>query len=165
MTLRAARIALVCAVALYCSFVVFNNLFDYDTNFQFVRHVLLMDTTFPGNHSMWRALSAHSWPTIFYFGIIVWETTTALLCWWGASQMLKAAKRPAAVFHQSKNIAIAGLVLGSMLWLVAFLAVGGEWFLMWQSKLWNGQETAARLFVIFGIALLFVAQPDSDGQP
>jgi len=164
-TLRAARIALVCAVALFCSFVVFTNLADYDTNFQFVRHVLSMDTTFPGNHSMWRAVSGHSWHTLFYCGIIFWEATCALLCWWGAFQMAKAAKRSAAAFHQSKNIAIAGVLLGSLLWLVGFLAVGGEWFLMWQSKLWNGQEAAARLFVIFGIVLLFLAQPDTDGQP
>jgi predicted small integral membrane protein len=164
-TLRAAKIGLVCAVALYYSLVVFNNLTDYDTNFQFVRHVLSMDTIFPGEHSTWRALTAHSWHTLFYGGIIVWESTSALLSWWGALQMSKAMKRSAEAFHQSKNIAIAGLVLGLLLWLVAFIAIGGEWFLMWQSKLWNGQETAARLFVIFGIVLLFLVQPDAEGQP
>jgi len=165
MTLRAAKIAMVCAAALYYSLVVFNNLTDYDTNFQFVRHVLSMDTIFPGEHSVWRALTAHSWHTLFYGGIIVWESTSALLCWWGALQMAKAMKRSAETFHQSKNIAIAGLVLGLLLWLVAFIAVGGEWFLMWQSKLWNGQETAARLFVIFAILLVFLALPDAEAQP
>jgi predicted small integral membrane protein len=50
------------------------------------------------------------------------------------------------------------------MWLVAFLSVGGEWFLMWQSKMWNGQDMPARMFAVIGIVLLFLAQPDTDGQ-
>ena len=48
MTLRAAKVLLVFAVAIFYSFVVFNNVTDYDSNYQFVRHVLMMDSTFPG---------------------------------------------------------------------------------------------------------------------
>jgi predicted small integral membrane protein len=58
MTLRAAKTALVFGVALYYLLVVFNNLTDYESNYQFIRHVLMMDSTFPGNHGMWRALNA-----------------------------------------------------------------------------------------------------------
>ena len=45
-------------VALFYSFVVLNNITDYDSNYQFVRHVLMMDSTFPGNHGMWRAINS-----------------------------------------------------------------------------------------------------------
>jgi predicted small integral membrane protein len=31
------------------------------------------------------------------------------------------------------------------MWLVAFLDVGGEWFLMLQWNTWNGQEEAFRM--------------------
>jgi predicted small integral membrane protein len=51
------------------------------------------------------------------------------------------------------------------MWLVAFLSVGGEWFLMWQSKMWNGQDAAFRVFTVVGILLLLLAQPDTEGQP
>ena len=51
------------------------------------------------------------------------------------------------------------------MWMVAFLSVGGEWFLMWQSKVWNGQEAAFRMFAVIGIVLLLVAQPDAEAQP
>jgi predicted small integral membrane protein len=51
------------------------------------------------------------------------------------------------------------------MWLVAVLSVGAEWFLMWQSKTWNGQEAAFRMFTVVGIVLLIVVQPDTDGQP
>ena len=56
---RAAKIALVFAVAIYYSFVVFNNLTDYDSNYQFVRHTLTMDTTFPGQS---RHVARHPFP-------------------------------------------------------------------------------------------------------
>jgi predicted small integral membrane protein len=49
-----------------------------------------------------------------------------------------------------------------LLWLVAFLIVGGEWFLMWQSQVWNGREPAFHMFIVTGIVLLLVAQPDRD---
>jgi predicted small integral membrane protein len=52
------------------------------------------------------------------------------------------------------------------MWFVAFLSIGGEWFLMWQSKNWNGQDDAAfRMFTVVGIVLLLVALPEREGQP
>jgi len=43
--------------------------------------------------------------------------------------------------------------------------VGAEWFLMWQSHIWNGQEAAFRMFAVVGIVLLIVMQADTDTQP
>jgi hypothetical protein len=42
--------------------------------------------------------------------------------------------------------------------------VGGERFLMWQSATWNGVETAFRLGVILGAVLVYLVQPDGDGN-
>jgi predicted small integral membrane protein len=58
MTLRIAKVLLVFAVAAFYSFVVLNNTTDYSSNYQFVRHVLMMDSTLFGNHGMWRALNS-----------------------------------------------------------------------------------------------------------
>lgn len=44
------------AVGLFYLLVVFNNLTDYNSNYQLVHHVLMMDSTFPGNAGMWRAM-------------------------------------------------------------------------------------------------------------
>jgi predicted small integral membrane protein len=159
---RAAKIALVFGVAIFYTFVVFNNLTDYDSNYQFVRHVLMMDSTFPGNHGMWRAINAPWMHTAFYISIISWEALTMLLCWWGAARMLRAFNAHGAEFDRAKNVATAALTLGLMMWLVAFLSVGGEWFLMWQSKSWNGQDAAFRMFAVIGIVLLLVAQPERE---
>jgi predicted small integral membrane protein len=162
MMLRATKTLLVFAVAIFYTFVVFNNVTDYDSNYQFVRHVLMMDSTFPGNHGMWRAINSPAVHTAFYVSIIAWEIATMALCWWGGIGMLKARRGTAAEFSRAKGVAVAALTLSLLMWLLAFLGVGGEWFLMWQSKSWNGQDAAFRMFTVVGIVLLVVAQPEAE---
>jgi predicted small integral membrane protein len=36
---------------------------------------------------------------------------------------------------------------------------------MWQSRMWNGQEAAFRMFTVVGVILLIFLQPDAEGQP
>jgi len=165
MILRMAKTLLVLAIAVFYSFVVLNNTTDYDSNYQFVRHVLMMDSTFPGNRGMWRALNSPAWHTAFYLSIIAWEVITMILCWWGGVRLVGALRGTAQAFNRSKRIAISGLAVAMLMWLVAFLSVGGEWFLMWQSKTWDGQDAAFRMFTVVGIVLLLVAQPETEGQP
>ena len=59
-------------------------------------------------------------------------------------------------FNAGKDLAVAGLVLGLLLWFGGFLVVGGEWFQMWQSKTWNGQEAAFRFVACIGLVLIFL---------
>ena len=161
---RIAKIALVAGVAIFYSFIVFNNLTDFDSNYQFVRHVLMMDSTFPGNHGMWRAINAPAIHIAFYISIIAWEIVTTILLWWGVGRMVAALRFPAWRFHAAKQISSAALTLSLLMWLVAFLAVGGEWFLMWQSRTWNGQDAAARNFAVVVLVLLILAQPETDAH-
>lgn len=164
MIVRAAKFLLVAAVAGFCTLLVLNNTTDYDSNYQFVRHVMMMDSTFPSNHAMWRAVNTPAFHTAFYLSIIAWESVTMVLCWWGAVQLGQSLRGTAARFQAAKKWAIAGLSLSLLMWLVAFLTVGGEWFLMWQSKTWNGQETAFRMFTVVGIVLLFLVQRETEDQ-
>ena len=87
-----------------------------------------------------------------------------VLAWWGGIRLARTLRAPAA-FNHAKKLAIAALTVSLLMWLVAFLSVGGEWFLMWQSKTWNGQDPAFHMFTVVGLVLLLVAQPDADGQP
>ncbi len=165
MTLRTIKTMLVLGVAIFYSLVVFNNITDYDSNYQFVRHVLMMDSTFPGNRGMWRAINSPLLHTAFYVSIIAWESITMLLCYWGGYRMAQALRGTASAFHLAKRISIVALTLSLLMWLIAFLSVGAEWFLMWQSRTWNGQDPAFRMFAIVGIVLMIVVQPDRDDQP
>jgi len=47
-------------------------------------------------------------------------------------------------------------------WYFAFLTVGGEWFLMWQSRTWNGQEAALRMFHGDGLEPIFLNLREDD---
>jgi predicted small integral membrane protein len=163
-TLRAAKIILLAAVALFYTLVVFNNTTDYDSNYQFVHHVLLMDTTFPGNHGLWRAIHPNILQIVFYDGIIAWEAFTTVLAWIGVVRLARVLRKPAAVFNRTKRTAVIALTAAMLLWFVAFISVGGEWFLMWQSKIWNGQEAAFRMFACIGIVFLLLALPDAEEQ-
>ncbi len=156
---RACKCALLAAVALFYTLVVFNNLTDYNSNYQFVQHVLAMDTTFTGNGGLWRALHGRGLDTVFYVGIICWEFATMVLCWVAVARLVRRLRQPAA-FAAARPLAAAALTLGMLLWFVAFLSVGGEWFLMWQSRSWNGQDAAFRMFACLGVVLLFVMQPE-----
>jgi predicted small integral membrane protein len=165
MSLRVAKVLLVTAVAFFYALVVLNNSTDYASNYQFVHHVLLMDTTFPGNHGMWRAIHPTLAHAVFYDGIIAWEALTMVLAWIGVIQLVRALRKPAADFNQAKRMSVIALTAAVLLWFVAFFSVGGEWFLMWQSKIWNGQEAAFRNFASIGIVFVLLVLPDSQEQP
>jgi predicted small integral membrane protein len=165
MITRAAKILLLAGIALYYSLVAFTNLTDFDSNYQFVRHVLSMDSTFPGNKSLWRALPSPAVHLAFYWGIIAWEIVTTIFLCWGVMRLLRSLRLPASEFNAAKRIPLIALTLSLLMWLVAFLSVGGEWFLMWQSHTWNGQDAAFRMFAVVGIVTLILLQPDTEGQP
>ena len=158
MALRVCKAVLVFAIALFYTILVLNNITDYGSNYEYVRHVLMMDSTLPGNHLMWRAVDSPLVHTVFYIGIIAWESVTMLLCWWAGVRLLKSYRADRAQFAAAVNVAMIALTTSLLMWLVAFLDVGGEWFLMWQSKMWNGQEEAFRMFTIVGVVLLVVVQ-------
>src|SRR3979411_1427608 len=107
MALRVSKAVLVFAIALFYTILVLNNITDYGSNYQFVRHVLMMDSTFPGNHGMWRAVNSPVWHTGFYLSIITWETVTMILCWLGGFMMARALRKTPAAFHQAKRMAIS----------------------------------------------------------
>lgn len=164
MIVRIAKILLLSAVALFYTIVVFNNITDYNSNYLFVYHVLSMDSTFPGNRGMSRAVHSSFVYHFFYNSIICWEALTAALTWTGSVLLLRKLRAPAPAFNLAKRVPVAALALGLLMWLVAFLTVGAEWFLMWQSKTWNGQEAAFRMFTVVGIILIFLVMPDVEEQ-
>ncbi len=159
MWVRLAKIGLVALAASYATAVAFNNITDYGFNYEFVRHVLSMDTTFPGNRGMWRAIDAPLLHHAAYVTIIGTELATAVLGWLGVAALWRSRSNPAQ-FSKSKRLAGYALLLGVVLWFGGFIVVGGEWFLMWQSDVWNGIESAFRIAVFFTIVLIFLAADD-----
>jgi predicted small integral membrane protein len=162
MIVRAAKVLLPLLAGVFFLLVGIDNIIDYDTNFEFVRHVLSMDTTFPGNKLMWRAITSEWVHRLAYAAIIAAELVAGVLCLAGAWRLFQSREAPAQQFNTAKHVAVAGLAAGFALYFFGFLVVGGEWFQMWQSQTWNGQEAAFRFAACLGLMLIFVSLKDDD---
>jgi len=160
--IRAAKIALVAAIALFATLVAFGNITDYDTNFAFVQHVLSMDTIFPGSRVGYRAITSPALHHVAYAVIIATEIAVAVLCWLGVVAMARALRADTGTFHRAKMFAVLGLVLGFLLWQVGFMTIGGEWFGMWQSQQWNGVPGAFRFTIVILGVLIVVVMRDNE---
>ena len=160
LAIRLVKTAMVASAALFALLVAYNNLADYNSNYEFVRHTLSMDTTFPDNALKGRAITSPDLWALAYWSIILAEAATGLVLAIGAFRLMLAWRAPAAVFAAAKPYVVIGVGLGFLVWFTGFMIVGGEWFLMWQSRIWNGQEAAFRLFAFMGLTLLFLNQAD-----
>lgn len=145
-----AATLLTATVALYIALVAFGNITDFGTNQQFVRHVLAMDTTFKDDDLMWRAVTSEGLQDAAYVVIIVWETVAALVLGYGTWLWVRRDG------ERARRFSTYGLVMVMVLFGAGFIAVGGEWFAMWQSKDWNGLEAATRVFLLSGVVLVVV---------
>ncbi|MFI0816054.1 DUF2165 domain-containing protein [Streptomyces sp. NPDC021098] len=159
-TLALVSAVLTGTMALYIALVAFGNITDFGTNQQFVRHVLAMDTTFKDEDLMWRAITSTALQDAAYIAIIVWETLAALVliastALWCVS--LRGGSGDGA--RRARRAGTVGLLMLMLLFGAGFIAIGGEWFSMWQSKSWNGLDAATRVFLLSGIVLVLTHLP------
>jgi predicted small integral membrane protein len=160
---RIVKVIMVGCLAIFASLVTFDNLTDYGSNFEFVQHVLSMDTTFPGNALLYRRVTSPALWEVAYAVIILGEGLTAAALAGGTAVLLRHLRSPAARFNHGKRLVVLGVGLGFLVWFFGFMVVGGEWFAMWQSPKWNGQQAAFRFYMTMLAVLIFVNQPDADG--
>ncbi len=142
---------LVASIGLLALVIVLNNLTDYNANFRYIQHVLSMDTVFEDSQLIWRAVTSLGLQRAAYGAIIGVETAIAALCLTGALRLLKVVNCDRVIFNRAKATAIYGLTLAFLFWFVGFMVVAGEWFTMWQSLEWNGQQPAFRSLAAWGL--------------
>ncbi|MGX1885153.1 DUF2165 domain-containing protein [Streptomyces sp. NPDC055287] len=160
--LGVAAAALLATVALHMALVAFGNVTDFGTNQEFVRHVLAMDTTFKDEDLMWRSIDSTTVQDIAYIAIIVWETVAALVLIVASAQWAVALR--SGEFGRARRVGTLGLLMVLLLFGAGFIAIGGEWFAMWQSADWNGLDAATRNFLVAGLTLVVVHLPAGDGR-
>ncbi len=161
MVARYAKIVMCLCLAAFAGLVAFDNWpADYGSNYAFVQHVLSMDTIFPGSKLAGRAIHDPTLWRIAYALIIAAEYATCGFFLVGSYRLWRVRHGNAELFQRAKSCAIIGASLGFVLWFFGFLVVGGEWFAMWQSPTWNGQESAFRFAMVILGVLIFLAQRD-----
>lgn len=160
-SIRLVKTTMVASLALFALLTVYNNVADYGSNYAFVRHTLTMDTTFPDNALKGRAITSPFAWTLAYWVIILTEAVVGVVLAFAAWRLGRSLRQPAS-FNTAKQYVVIGVGLGFLLWFTGFMVVGGEWFLMWQSKQWNGQEAAFRFYMTLLAVGIFVSLPDGD---
>ncbi|MGW0705759.1 DUF2165 domain-containing protein [Streptomyces sp. NPDC002643] len=156
-----ASTLLVGTVALYMALVAFSNITDFGTNQQFVQHVFAMDTTFKDEDLMWRAIESKGVQNTAYVLIIIWETVSALLLI-AATYFWTTALRGRGPLHTARRYSTLGLLMVLLLFGAGFIAIGGEWFVMWQSGDWNGLDAALRVFLLSAVVLVVTYLPANE---
>lgn len=151
-SLNAAVAAVTVITAVQMLLIVVGNITDYQTNAQFVAHVLAMDTTFRSPALMWRAITSPGLDTAVYIGIIVWEALSALILIAAVVQWLKPS--PDGDRERARQLCTVGWVMWLLLFGGAFIGIGGEYFAMWESDKWNGLKPALQNLTIAGIGLV-----------
>jgi len=156
--IQLSKSVLVASVALFFTLAAFGNMTDYGSNWLFVQHVLSMDTTFPDSSLHWRALTNPVLQSIGYWLIIAWEVATAVVLWIGTLRLFRA--RSDADLASAKQPAVLGLTMGFLLYAIGFVDIGGEWFAMWQSQIWNGQQKAFEFLTMISAILIILLIPE-----
>ncbi|GEK33252.1 DUF2165 family protein [Kurthia sibirica] len=164
LALRYLKIFVVLLAGLFGFFVVLGNLLDYDSNYQFVKHVLSMDTTFEGNKLMWRAITSPNAHMVAYWILILLEVIFTLTALFGAYHMLLNSKQSGLKFNEAKRYGYYAFFLGFIIWFLGFIVIGNEWFAMWQSESWNGKDTAMNIVLLWTVFALLLALKDDDLQ-
>jgi predicted small integral membrane protein len=159
---RYTKAVMILGLAAFGLLVGMDNIIDYPSNYVFVQHVLSMDTVFPDNTLKWRAITSPGLLTAAYLGIIIAELLMGLCFLVCAIKLFMNARAPAASFHRAKALGVIGAGLAFAIWFIGFMVGGGEWFSMWQSAQWNGQEGAFHFYMTVLAVLIFMMQPDAD---
>jgi predicted small integral membrane protein len=157
---RALKILMTGGLAVLCALIAIGNFSYPDLNERFVQHVLSMDTV-EGPIAVHGLRSPLVWEVGFW-SIVAGETLTAAFFAWGAVELARARSSKARVFHEAKRFVYAGAGCAFVIWFVGFSAVGGEWFAMWQSHVWNGTPEAFRIFASILLISIFIALSDCE---
>ncbi|CAM3361612.1 DUF2165 domain-containing protein [Vagococcus fessus] len=142
-------------------FVIIDNIFfAWDDNFQFVKHVMSMDTV--NSVVDWRNFdSPMIWKTAYTL-LICFETATFFIGVYALIRLLRALNKDNDAFFKAKLWGYLTFIFTLLIWFFGFIDIGGEWFKMWLSPSWNGQPIAMWLSILFSVLLVIFHQPERD---
>jgi predicted small integral membrane protein len=157
--LPVAATVMAATTALYLALVTLGNITNYGTNLAFVEHVVAMDTTFRDPNLMWRAITSPVAQNVLYIMVILWEALTSAVLVWATVLWLGAYRGRS--FRRPRQATTLGYTMMITLWVGGFIAIGGEWFAMWQSTQWNGLAPALQDVILASFGLVFTQLPST----
>ncbi len=162
MIIRCAKIALVLGVGLFAGLTAFTNLTITEINLGAVRNAIAMGDVVQHPNLQWRAVQSPAFSAVLFWMIVLAEAAGGLLCFLGSYRLWQVRSAPASGFNEAKSLALAGLAVIALLYLVGFLAILGGWFVMWSTQGLNVLPDAHRAFVLAMLVLMYLSTPDVD---
>ena len=143
--IRYSKVILMCYFSFFGLLMMFSNFTDYGSNYQYVAHILSMDTTTASEALKYRAIESPMIHHRIYWFIITLEVTYTVLCLIGTYQLYRNINASAEVFHEAKKFSIMGILAAIFIYYVCLQTVGVEWFDMDTSQSWNAKDWARHI--------------------
>lgn len=153
-----AMLVVGCASLLFLAFV--GNIFAYDVNFDYIKHIMSMDDIPKHPFLSWRAVYNPFYFHICYISIIAIEGIASLLLLIGVYHIINNLKKDPLEFSKSIQWSQIGLLLSLVLYSLLFFMVGGEWYSSWQSSHWNAKSASMPFIMLLGITFLIISQKE-----
>lgn len=158
--MRLGKVLLAFGMGLFLVLAAFNNTLTFQGTFNPVNGVVSMQGTFQDPMLMWRAIESPFIVWMGVIGIILTEYIAGILCLWGAATMWSARSASVSDFKEAKSKAMLGLVLTAVFYFIAFQAVAGEWFMLWQNRTEPTLQEAFRNFTSAMLMLIWINTAD-----
>lgn len=144
-TVRYSKVILMAFISLFGILVMFSNFTDYASNYEYVGHVLSMDTSLKNPNIRYRAITSPMLHHRIYWLVITLEALYTSFCLVGTYQLYRQIKQSAADFHEAKKYAIVGLLIAIFIYYFGLQVIGVEWFDMDNSEKWNAKDWARHI--------------------
>lgn len=155
--IRYSKLTLMAFFSFFGLLVIFSNFTDYSSNYEYVAHVLSMDTTRENSNIAYRAITSPMLHHRIYWIVITLEVMYTVYSLIGTYQLYKHINASADVFHEAKKWSLVGLLIAIFIYYVCLQVVGVEWFNMDESKSWNAKDWARHIVDFIFPLLIFIA--------
>lgn len=152
-TIRISKAILMLFISFFGLMLIYSNFADYATNYEYVAHILSMDTTRTGTKYGYRAITSPMAHHRIYWLIITLDVLFTALCIVGTYQLFKNLSNSSEEFHEAKKFSLVGLLIAIFIYYICFQVIGVEWFNMDESPHWN-YKSWARDIVNFILPLM-----------
>jgi predicted small integral membrane protein len=138
---------------LYYLLVAFDNVSNPSANWKFVRAVLSLDGVPSSSGFGWRAMHSPTLQGAAYAVIIVGECIAGGLLCAGAFRGW-AARRSGRQWCGVQWMTFYGAMSGLTIFYLAFIVIGGNWFVMYLNDEWNGLGVAFQNAVLTSMTVV-----------
>jgi predicted small integral membrane protein len=159
--IRWLKIALAASVSLFCVFYAVQNIVNHSQAMWFVQTMVSMQGHEAYPDSIIPAIRSPIIVGIMLWIIILLELTAGYLAGKGTVDMFVARNADSETFNASKTNALAGALIGVLIWFGIFGAFGGALFQMWQVEAGvNALRDAGMFSIQLGVVWMILKRSD-----